>query len=34
MKRRGHPPGSKHKVKIPARWTPGAGGPLRIGAPR
>jgi hypothetical protein len=33
-KRRGRPPGSGIKVKILARWTPGAGGPLRIGAPR
>jgi hypothetical protein len=28
------PPGSGNKAKIPARWTPGAGGPLRIDAPR
>jgi hypothetical protein len=34
MKRRGRPPGNRNKVKVPARWTPGAGGPLRIGAPR
>jgi hypothetical protein len=27
------PPGSRNKAKVPARWTPGAGGPLRIGAP-
>jgi hypothetical protein len=33
-KRRGRPPGSRNRAKIPARWTPGAGGPLRIGAPR
>jgi hypothetical protein len=33
MKRRGRPPGSRNKAKVPARWTPGAGGPLRIGAP-
>jgi hypothetical protein len=25
---------SRNRAKIPARWTPGAGGPLRIGAPR
>jgi hypothetical protein len=30
----GRPPGSKNKAKILARWTPGAGGSLRIGAPR
>jgi hypothetical protein len=34
MKRRGRPPGSKNKAKVSARWTLGAGGPLRIGAPR
>jgi hypothetical protein len=33
-KRRGRPPGSKNKAKILDRWTPGAGGPLRISAPR
>jgi hypothetical protein len=33
-KHRGRPPGSRNKSKVPARWTPGAGGPLRIGAPR
>jgi hypothetical protein len=33
MKRRGRPPGSRNKAKVPAQWTPGAGGPLRIGAP-
>jgi hypothetical protein len=33
-KRRGRPPGSGIKVKIPAWWAPGADGPLRIGAPR
>jgi hypothetical protein len=33
-KRRGRPPGSGNKAKIPTQWTPGAGGPLRIGAPR
>jgi hypothetical protein len=33
-KHRGRPPGSKNKAKILAQWTPGAGGPLRIGAPR
>jgi hypothetical protein len=27
------PPGSQNKPKVPARWMPGAGGPLRIGAP-
>jgi hypothetical protein len=32
-KRRGRPPGSRNKAKIPARWTPGAGGPMRLGAP-
>jgi hypothetical protein len=32
-KRRGRPPGSRNKAKVPARWTSGAGGPLRIGAP-
>jgi hypothetical protein len=32
MKRRGRPPGSRNKKKVPAQWTPGAGGPLRIGA--
>jgi hypothetical protein len=31
-KRRGRPPGSRIKAKIPARWTPGASGPLRLGA--
>jgi hypothetical protein len=34
VKRRGRPLGSKNKAKVPARWTPGAGGPLRIGALR
>jgi hypothetical protein len=34
VKRHGRPPGSKNKAKVPARWTPGAGGPLRIGVPR
>jgi hypothetical protein len=34
VKRRGRPPGSKNKAKIPARWMPGAGGSLRIGALR
>jgi hypothetical protein len=34
VKRRGRPPGNRNKAKIPARWTPGAGGPLRIRAPR
>jgi hypothetical protein len=34
VKRHGRPSGSKNKAKILARWTPGAGGPLRIGAPR
>jgi hypothetical protein len=29
----GAPPGSRNKEKIPARWTSGAGGPLRLGAP-
>jgi hypothetical protein len=33
MKRRGCPPGSSNKVKVPAWWMPGAEGPLRIGAP-
>jgi hypothetical protein len=33
-KRRGRPPGSGNKAKIPTQWTPSAGGPLRIGAPR
>jgi hypothetical protein len=33
-KRRGRPLGSGKKAKIPAQWTPGAGGPLRIGVPR
>jgi hypothetical protein len=33
-KRRGRPLGSGNRAKIPAQWTPGAGGPLRIGAPR
>jgi hypothetical protein len=33
-KHRGRPPGSGNKAKVPARWTPGAGGPLRIGALR
>jgi hypothetical protein len=32
-KHRGRPPGSRNKEKVPARWTPGAGGPLRLGAP-
>jgi hypothetical protein len=27
------PPGSRNKAKVPVRWTPGARGPLRIGAP-
>jgi hypothetical protein len=27
------PPGSRNKPKVPALWAPGAGGPLRIGAP-
>jgi hypothetical protein len=31
MKRRGRPPGSRNKEKIPAQWTPGAGGPLHLG---
>jgi hypothetical protein len=31
---RGRPLGSRNKTKVPARWTPGAGGPLRIGALR
>jgi hypothetical protein len=26
--------GSGKKAKVPAQWTPSAGGPLRIGAPR
>jgi hypothetical protein len=30
---RGLPLGSQNKPKVPARWTLGAGGPLRIGAP-
>jgi hypothetical protein len=34
VKRRGRPLSSRNKAKIPARWTPGAGGPLHIGAPR
>jgi hypothetical protein len=34
VKRRGRPPGSGNKAKVPARWTPGASGPLRIGASR
>jgi hypothetical protein len=33
-KHRGRPPGSRNRAKIPARWTPGARGPLLIGAPR
>jgi hypothetical protein len=33
-KHRGRPPGGGNKAKIPAQWTTGAGGPLRIGAPR
>jgi hypothetical protein len=33
-KRRGHPPSSGNKAKIPAQWMPGAGGPLCIGALR
>jgi hypothetical protein len=33
-KRRGRPPGSGKKEKILAQWTPGAGGPLHIGALR
>jgi hypothetical protein len=33
-KRRGFPPGSRNKAKIPAQWMPGDGGPLRLGAPR
>jgi hypothetical protein len=32
-KRRGRPSGSRNKPKVPALWTPRAGGPLRIGAP-
>jgi hypothetical protein len=32
-KHRGRPPGSRNKEKVPARWTPGTGGPLRLGAP-
>jgi hypothetical protein len=34
VKRRGRPLGSGKKAKIPAQWTPGTDGPLRIGAPR
>jgi hypothetical protein len=34
VKRRRRPPGSRNRAKIPARWTPIAGGPLRIGALR
>jgi hypothetical protein len=34
VKRRGRPPGSRNKAKILARWTPGADGPLCLGAPR
>jgi hypothetical protein len=34
VKHRERPLGSKNKAKIPARWTPGAGAPLRISAPR
>jgi hypothetical protein len=30
---RRRPPGNRNKPKVPALWTPGAGGPLRIGAP-
>jgi hypothetical protein len=33
-KRRGCPPDSGNKTKVPARWTPGTGCPLRIGTPR
>jgi hypothetical protein len=33
-KRRGRPLGSRNRANIPARCTPGARGPLRIGAPR
>jgi hypothetical protein len=33
-KRRGRPLGSGNKAKVPARRTPGAGGPLCIGALR
>jgi hypothetical protein len=33
MKRRGRPAGSRKKAKVPARWTPSARCPLRIGAP-
>jgi hypothetical protein len=32
-KSRGRPPGSRNKTKIPARWTPSAGGPLNLGVP-
>jgi hypothetical protein len=32
-KRRERPLGSKNKEKVPSRWAPGAGGPLRLGAP-
>jgi hypothetical protein len=32
-KRHGRPPGSRNKPKVLALWMPGAGGPLRIGAP-
>jgi hypothetical protein len=32
-KRHGRPPGSRNKAEVPAQWTPGAGGLLRIGAP-
>jgi hypothetical protein len=31
-KRRGRPPGSRNKEKVPARWAPSVGGPLRLGA--
>jgi hypothetical protein len=34
VKHHGRPLDSKNKAKIPAQWTPGGGGPLRIGAPR
>jgi hypothetical protein len=33
-KRHGRPLGSGKKAKVAAQWTPGAGGPLRLGAPR
>jgi hypothetical protein len=33
VKRRGRPPSSRNKPKVPTLWTPGAAGPLRIGAP-